>query len=1444
MLKVKAKDWHIYQKSYPLEGTKEYDDYYEFQRKLCKEGCMMDGVFINPYLYWHLNFWNTEVDYVDANGRIQQKYTNPLLRDNDWLLFNAIWEAETNPEGGQKGVVILGARRIAKSTVEASYIAHGATFDEDSQNVISGTNAADIKLITDKISKGLNRLPEAFQWQRVEEDWKKQVSFGLKDNRGIKHIFSQVIVRNLDGGSNEEAIAGTKPRKLIIDEAGKGSYLRGLLAARPGFNTPFGWACSPIVVGCVCAGTKVYTNEGKVINIEDLKIEDGIIGYDGNTFAIQTIKHMNPVAKKPCYRIITTGGNTIECSEDHPFLSSNNRLKTSHGRYKFSFVQAKDLKKGDYLSTIQEVPVFGNQSISNARLYGLFLGDGYFKGGLLCVDDEVVREYIVNKYETSTHKSFLTKEGTLFTELYIKNIRGEFTANGFNDLVSVRKRLPDNIHTYNKESLAELLAGLFDADGSVYYNKKKKTTRISFTNTSWILINDMKYQLLKFGIHSSVYMEKASRMSEWGYQTKDAYTLYVSKDKDVRTFIENIPLLHSKKVKRLSEFKSGNRDYHTNGGVFFLNRTHRDEEFVEEGTKINGFKFETVKVVESIGDKEVYNLSALENKTYIANGFITHNTSGDMEKYRDLKELFENPDKYNFISFPNATKPEKQQGLFIGAKYRLEGKEETTLAEYLGKPEAKELQKIPFFAADEEKALSITEKELEKLRGDGDTIAYLKEKMYFPKTAEDAFLNLTSNRFNTAAVNRQIERLKDADIKGTRVELEYDGEKIKWKHSEKAIITEFPVKTQSKDAPIVIYEFPVPNAPWGLYTAGCLLPNEKVLTDKGFKSISDVTLKDKLVNKEGDLVDIVNLQTRSKVNETVYSITPSGSFRSTTFTKEHPIYSATPILTKAGKKKVIYNTNEFNLPPFDFKEAKDIKVGDILKYPNPYYKKRDIDFSKYWEDNTRVDFHIKNPLHSEDFWWFVGLFLGYGCSVKDKEGNYRNGLAINAEETFISDRVIEIIDKCFGRVHTIRQRCSGCIEISFNSKTFGKFFTKNFGKYAEGKYIPEWVKFLPNKLKACLILGYLDSYGCVYYNKPKKLTNLDFVSISLELLEGIQDLFLGLGITSNINLLRDISEHTFKDKVSKTKKTYQLRTSGYDTEIFIGLFKNKKYKGKLNRVREDRKIITKQQRRGFWFEKGKLDYVYATVAKIEVSNYTGAVHNFECDTHTYISRFIATHNCDPYRQSGDSKWSTSLGSVYIYKRMHNITGDGFQNMFVASYTARPDNKDYFNEQARLLIKFYNAYGLVENDELSFIDYMKQKNEAVRYLSPQPAWLKTVSSSTSQSRDFGVSRASDRVRNHLHTVYKDYIDEIVAVDVDEQGNTLSETLGVTRILDSMLLEETKTYSDDQNSDRIIAAELALVLAHELDPIMGKVNTKDQDPRYMAYFNKKRNNRQCV
>lgn len=210
---------------------------------------------------------------------------------------------------------------------------------------------------------------------------------------------------------------------------------------------------------------------------------------------------------------------------------------------------------------------------------------------------------------------------------------------------------------------------------------------------------------------------------------------------------------------------------------------------------------------------------------------------------------------------------------------------------------------------------------------------------------------------------------------------------------------------------------------------------------------------------------------------------------------------------------------------------------------------------------------------------------------------------------------------------------------------------------------------------------------------------------------------------------------------------------------------------------------------------------------------------------------------DPYRQ-GQAAYSSSLGSVYIYKRMHSLVGEKYQDMFVASYCARPDKKETWEEQARLLIKYYNARTLCENDDISFIEYMKAKGDA-RYLEKQPNWLKEVVPNTTVKRDYGVHRSSDKIRDFLHNCLKKYMEEVIYSEKNAEGFIEREVLGVTRILDPVLLEEIVQYNETGNFDRIVAAELAIAQAISMDPILGRVGGSG-DERVNALFTPKPKN----
>lgn len=187
---------------------------------------------------------------------------------------------------------------------------------------------------------------------------------------------------------------------------------------------------------------------------------------------------------------------------------------------------------------------------------------------------------------------------------------------------------------------------------------------------------------------------------------------------------------------------------------------------------------------------------------------------------------------------------------------------------------------------------------------------------------------------------------------------------------------------------------------------------------------------------------------------------------------------------------------------------------------------------------------------------------------------------------------------------------------------------------------------------------------------------------------------------------------------------------------------------------------------------------------------------------------------DPYKQDG-AKYSESLGSIYIFKRLHDITGEGYQDMIVAHYTGRPKSIDEWCETARKLIKYYNALTLAENEDIYFIKYMINKGDG-HYLVDQPKWLidNAGISNSSVNREKGI-HAVPKIISFLDNVLKQYTEEVKTVKRDDNGSVIEEITNMRYIFDPMLLEEIIQFSKDGNFDRVRAVSLAIALARHLD-----------------------------
>ena len=445
------------------------------------------------------------------------------------------------------------------------------------------------------------------------------------------------------------AINGGSPTKVYIDEGGYISIISKMIKeARP---TLFGkdrktglLKMKRQIIGwsCVCAGTKVWNKLGRLVNIEDLQREEGILGYDGNGMNKEDIVWMKPPVKKPCYRIKTDGGNSIDCSFDHPLMWSKNKWDRNIDSEKVkrvTFTAAEKIKVGDQLIMIDKAPVFGKKDVSYARILGLLIGDGSYSFNStpqLCVADDEIYEHVEQgEVDSKVYVDYKTKNGVRIRKVGFRGFREKLKSHGMFGQVKLKKRLPKNIHTFSQKSVCELLGGYFDADGNVTYYEKKNAVRIVLTSICEELLIEVKYQLLKLGIHSCVIKENRNSGEKFSEgQLNHIYRLYINKREDVFRFQEKIHFVCKKKQETLDFAKTltGRFRYNIKRASFEINSDNNKGRFFKGKDNLKGLRFSTVISVEYIGEKEVYNMHTGHSNTYLSNGYVTKQTGGEMDK--------------------------------------------------------------------------------------------------------------------------------------------------------------------------------------------------------------------------------------------------------------------------------------------------------------------------------------------------------------------------------------------------------------------------------------------------------------------------------------------------------------------------------------------------------------------------------------------------------------------------------------------------------------------------------------------------------------------------------------------------------------------------------------------------------------------------------------------
>ena len=193
---------------------------------------------------------------------------------------------------------------------------------------------------------------------------------------------------------------------------------------------------------------------------------------------------------------------------------------------------------------------------------------------------------------------------------------------------------------------------------------------------------------------------------------------------------------------------------------------------------------------------------------------------------------------------------------------------------------------------------------------------------------------------------------------------------------------------------------------------------------------------------------------------------------------------------------------------------------------------------------------------------------------------------------------------------------------------------------------------------------------------------------------------------------------------------------------------------------------------------------------------------------------------DPYMH--DSSKGDSLGSTFIYKKFYS--SEKTHDIIVAEYTGRPETTDDYYEQVMLLLKYYNAKCLYENQFKDMKSYFQNKN-CLYLLAPQPMIVKDIIPKSEVNRGYGI---------HMPLPMKQagviYLKEWLKTPKGEN------TTNVDSINSIYLLHELLRFNFNGNFDRVSSLLIMMLYIQENKKIQLNAIEKDKESMKFTSLNK--------
>ena len=281
---------------------------------------------------------------------------------------------------------------------------------------------------------------------------------------------------------------------------------------------------------------------------------------------------------------------------------------------------------------------------------------------------------------------------------------------------------------------------------------------------------------------------------------------------------------------------------------------------------------------------------------------------------------------------------------------------------------------------------------------------------------------------------------------------------------------------------------------------GCFDGNTKIPTSNGFKKIVDVNEKDQLFDKNGNLVDIVNLQEYNHF-EKIHLVTLEGGHQIKctdyhpflTFTKEQWNQRKSLERPKDINGKKLSKWVENDISP-DYIRLENLKPGDVFLSPIGGTIIENEDFNK---NRAKL----------------IGYFLAEGSFDSHSHRNRIHFTFNISEKDTYAQEVVDLIREEFNLDARISvPKTKNYCKVTITNENLKNWFFNNCGRWSSKKKLhPKWLQ-APYDIQKSIIGAWIDGDGTSTLDKRNGNIYLRVTTISIDLFDQMSFILSRLGI--------------------------------------------------------------------------------------------------------------------------------------------------------------------------------------------------------------------------------------------------------------------------------------------------------------------------------------------